>query len=117
MFTNLRGFAKTLRRDEILSRAARGLTPCPGPRATYFRTRLRRRSDGDDSSGRDRRARRPAGVGRGALIATIGITAAFAIGIRGLVRASERWRNGNVVIGTLWATLTALAMGAAGVGS
>jgi hypothetical protein len=53
----------------------------------------------------------------GALIATIGITAAFAIGIRGLVRASERWRNGNVVIGTLWATLTALAMGAAGVGS
>jgi hypothetical protein len=51
----------------------------------------------------------------GALIATIGITAAFAIGIRGLVRASDRWRNG-VVIGTLWATLTALAMGAAGVG-
>jgi hypothetical protein len=35
----------------------------------------------------------------GALIATIGITAAFAIGIRVLVRASERWRNGNVVIG------------------
>jgi hypothetical protein len=52
----------------------------------------------------------------GALIATIGITAAFAIGIRGLVRASEGWRNGNVLIGTLWATLAAVAMGAAAVG-
>jgi hypothetical protein len=52
----------------------------------------------------------------GALIATTGITVAFAIGMRGLVRASERWRNGNVVIGTLWVTLAAVAMGTAAAG-
>jgi|Tabmets5t2r1_1033131.scaffolds.fasta_scaffold64946_1 hypothetical protein len=52
----------------------------------------------------------------GALVATIGITAAFAIGLRGVVRASERWRNGNTVIGTLWATLAILAIAGAGVG-
>jgi hypothetical protein len=52
----------------------------------------------------------------GALVATVAITGAFAIGIRALVHASERWRNGSVVIGTMWATLAALAMGAAGVG-
>jgi hypothetical protein len=52
----------------------------------------------------------------GALVATVGITAAFAIGLRGAVRASERWRDGNAVIGTLWATLAVLAIGAAGAG-
>jgi hypothetical protein len=52
----------------------------------------------------------------GALVATIGITAAFAIGLRGAVRASERWRNGNTVIGTMWATLAVLAIAAAGAG-
>jgi hypothetical protein len=52
----------------------------------------------------------------GALVATIGITAAFVIGLRGAVRASERWRNGNTVIGTMWATLAVLAIAAAGAG-
>jgi hypothetical protein len=52
----------------------------------------------------------------GAVVATIGITAAFAIGLRSVVRASERWRNGNTVIGTLWATLAVLAIAAAGAG-
>jgi hypothetical protein len=52
----------------------------------------------------------------GALVATVGITAAFAIGLRGVVRASERWRDGNAVIGGLWATLAILAVGAAAAG-
>jgi hypothetical protein len=52
----------------------------------------------------------------GALVATLGITAAFAIGLRGVVRASERWRNGNTVIGTLWATLAVVAIAVAGAG-
>jgi hypothetical protein len=52
----------------------------------------------------------------GALVATVGITAAFAIGLRGVVRASERWRDGNVVIGSLWATLAIVAVSAAAAG-
>jgi hypothetical protein len=52
----------------------------------------------------------------GALVATVGITAAFAIGLRGVVRASERWREGNVFVGSLWATLAILAVSAAAAG-
>ena len=49
----------------------------------------------------------------GALVAGVGITAAFAVGLRGVVRASERLRDGSVVMGTLWATLAVLAIGVA----
>lgn len=52
----------------------------------------------------------------GALVATVGITAAFAIGLRGVVRASERWREGHAVIGSLWATLAIVAVSAAAAG-
>ena len=52
----------------------------------------------------------------GALVAAVGITAAFSIGIRGMVRASERWRDGNTLVGTIWATMAMLALGAAGAG-
>jgi hypothetical protein len=50
----------------------------------------------------------------GALVTAVGITAAFSIGIRGMVLASERWRNGQTLFGTIWATLAVLALGAAG---
>jgi hypothetical protein len=52
----------------------------------------------------------------GALVAAVGITAAFALGLRGVVRASERWRDGDVLVGGLWATLAIVSVGAAAAG-
>ena len=49
----------------------------------------------------------------GALLAGVGITAAFAVGLRGVIRASERLREGSVLVGTLWATVALLSIGAA----
>jgi hypothetical protein len=49
----------------------------------------------------------------GALVAGVGITAAFVVGLRGVIRASERLRNGNALAAALWATLAVLAIGAA----
>ena len=107
-FTSGGAFATRLPRNEILSRSARGLTPCPGPRAHNFRC--------ESSS-----AKAPMNpvaqvelesllkVAAGATVAGVGVTPAFALPLRGFI-AAELNRQGDRFVSALAGTLAAIGL-------
>ena len=83
-FTPVNTAPSKLPHHEILSRAARGLTPCPGPRATASNADRARPTPPMNTVAQVELDSLLAAPG-GAIVAGLAVTLAYALGLRGLI--------------------------------